>query len=94
MLASPETPLSLRMVDCNGMAANREARLKQTAASWIRIVHIDAPGPVEQWNKIDRRLVEKPDLETSVMNQQRLQLIHIGQVVPCPSCIPTVANTF
>lgn len=27
------------------------------------------------------------------MNQQRLQLIHIGQVVPCPSCIPTVTST-
>lgn len=56
-------------------------------------MHIDTPEPVEQWNKIDRRLVEKLDLETSVMNQQRLQLIHIGQVVPCSSCTSTVAST-
>lgn len=81
------------MVDCNGIAANREARLKQVAARWMRIVHIDAPEPVEQWTKIDRRLVGKLDLETTVMNQQRLQLIHIGQVVPCSSCTSTVAST-
>lgn len=93
MFASPETPLSLRMASCNGMAASKEAKLKETAARRISIIQLDAPDPVNKQTKGDRRLVEKFELETSVMNQQWLQLIHIGQWVPRSPCTSMVVMT-